>query len=46
VITESKSGREVILAERVVDATGDADVAMRAGAPTHKTPREQMMRHR
>ena len=43
VITESKSGREAILAKRVVDATGDADVATRAGAPTHKTPREQMM---
>jgi hypothetical protein len=43
IITESKSGREAILAKRVVDATGDADVAMRAGAPTHKTPREQMM---
>jgi hypothetical protein len=43
VITEGKSGREAILAKRVVDATGDADVAMRAGAPTHKTPREQMM---
>ena len=34
VITESKSGREAILAQRVVDATGDADVAARAGAPT------------
>ena len=43
VVTESKSGREAILARRVVDATGDADVAMRAGAPTKKTPREQMM---
>jgi FAD dependent oxidoreductase len=43
VITESKSGREAILAERVVDATGDADVAARAGAPTRKTPREEMM---
>jgi ribulose 1,5-bisphosphate synthetase/thiazole synthase len=43
VITESKSGREAILAKRVIDATGDADVAMRAGAPTHKTPREEMM---
>jgi hypothetical protein len=43
VITESKSGREAILAKRVIDATGDADVAARAGAPTHKTPREQMM---
>ncbi len=43
VITESKSGREAILARRVVDATGDADMAARAGAPFHKTPREQMM---
>ncbi len=43
VITESKSGREAILAERVVDATGDADVAARAGAPTHKTPKEEML---
>lgn len=43
VITESKSGREAILAARVVDATGDADVAARAGAPVHKTPREEML---
>ena len=27
VITESKSGREAILARRVIDATGDADIA-------------------
>jgi hypothetical protein len=31
VIVESKAGREAILAARVVDATGDADVAARAG---------------
>ena len=43
VITESKSGREAILAKRVVDATGDADVAYRAGSPTFKTPREEML---
>ncbi len=43
VITESKSGREAILAGRIVDATGDADVAARAGAPVHKTPKEQML---
>src|ERR1700748_1226016 len=43
VITESKSGREAILARRVIDATGDADVAARAGAPFHKPPREEMM---
>ncbi len=43
VITESKSGREAILAQRVVDATGDADVAARAGAPIRKTPPEEML---
>ncbi|MFO1464974.1 MAG: FAD-dependent oxidoreductase [Steroidobacteraceae bacterium] len=43
VITESKAGREAILASRIIDATGDADIAARAGAPVHKTPREQMM---
>lgn len=43
VVIESKAGREAILAQRVVDATGDADVAMRAGAPTRKTARERMM---
>jgi len=42
IIVESKAGREAILAARVVDATGDADVAHRAGAPTFKTPVEQM----
>src|SRR5215210_1838341 len=43
IITESKAGREAIRAARVIDATGDADVAHRAGAPTFHTPREQMM---
>ena len=43
VITESKSGREAILAKRVIDATGDADVAAMAGAPYFKTPKEEMM---
>jgi ribulose 1,5-bisphosphate synthetase/thiazole synthase len=43
VITESKAGREAILAKRVIDATGDADIAFRAGAPTVKTPKEEMM---
>jgi len=42
IIVESKAGREAILAKRVIDATGDADVAHRAGAPTHTTPVEQM----
>jgi ribulose 1,5-bisphosphate synthetase/thiazole synthase len=43
VVTESKSGREAVLAKRVVDATGDADIAARAGAPVRKTPREEML---
>jgi ribulose 1,5-bisphosphate synthetase/thiazole synthase len=43
VITESKAGREAILAKRVIDATGDADIATRAGAPVRKTAREKMM---
>lgn len=42
VITESKAGREAILAKRVIDASGDADVAYRAGVPTYLTPKEQM----
>ncbi len=43
VITESKAGREAILAHVIIDATGDADVAHRAGAPTYKTAKEEMM---
>jgi len=43
VITESKAGREAILARRVVDASGDADVAHRSGAPTFLTPKAEMM---
>src|ERR1700753_888812 len=39
VITESKAGREAILAKRVIDATGDADIAARAGAPYRKSPK-------
>ena len=33
VIVENKSGRQALLGEVVVDASGDADVAARAGAP-------------
>ncbi len=43
IVTESKAGREAILARCVIDGTGDADVAARAGARVHKTPREEMM---
>ncbi|MDB2441685.1 FAD-dependent oxidoreductase, partial [Luminiphilus sp.] len=42
-IVESKAGREAILAKRVIDATGDADVAYRAGAPTVKQAKEDMI---
>ena len=43
IVTESKAGREAILARRVIDGTGDADVAHRAGAETRTTPREEML---
>jgi ribulose 1,5-bisphosphate synthetase/thiazole synthase len=42
IITESKAGREAVLGTVVIDATGDADVAHRAGAATRTTPVEQM----
>ncbi len=42
VITESKSGRRAILAKRVIDATGDGDVAARAGAPFRIDPKETL----
>jgi len=38
VIVESKSGREAILGKVVVDTTGDADVAAKAGAPFNYQP--------
>jgi hypothetical protein len=43
VITESKSGRQAILARRVIDATGDADIAHYSGAPYHKCSKEGLM---
>ena len=43
IITESKSGREAFLARRVIDATGDADIAARSGAPWHQAAKEQLM---
>lgn len=36
VIVESKSGREVILARVVIDASGDGDIAAKAGASYYK----------
>ncbi|MBP8256281.1 MAG: FAD-dependent oxidoreductase [Opitutaceae bacterium] len=40
IITESKSGREAVLGRIVVDCTGDADVAFRAGVPCEKGSKE------
>jgi hypothetical protein len=40
VVAESKSGRQAIAADVVVDATGDGDVAARAGAPFMSPARE------
>ena len=36
VVIESKAGREVIYARRIIDCTGDADVAFRAGVKCSK----------
>lgn len=43
VITESKSGRQAIMAKRIIDATGDADVAFHAGVPFRKNPKNELM---
>ena len=43
IIMECKSGRRAILADRVIDCTGDADIAHFAGAEYRKTCREEMM---
>lgn len=43
VITESKSGRQVILAKAVIDASGDADIAFFAGAPYTQEPTGKLM---
>ena len=41
VIVEGKSGREALLAQVVVDSTGDADVVFMAGAPVRQLPPER-----
>ncbi len=43
IITESKAGREAILGKVVIDASGDADIAFRAGAPVRHSPRAEML---
>ncbi len=42
IITESKEGRKAILAKRVIDCTGDADIAFRSGVPCHKPPKNEL----
>ena len=43
VITESKSGRRVVYAERVIDCSGDADVAYFAGCRYTTLPLEKSL---
>lgn len=43
VITESKSGRLAIRAKRIIDCTGDADIAHLAGCSYRKTPKDEML---
>ncbi|HTV31691.1 MAG TPA: FAD-dependent oxidoreductase [Methylocella sp.] len=43
ILIESKSGRQAILAKRIIDATGDADIAALCGVPHRKTPKEEML---
>lgn len=43
VIIHNKSGRQAILAKRVIDCSGDADVAFYCNVPMIKTPREEML---
>ena len=44
VIVENKSGRQALMARVVVDASGDADVAARAGAPFWQTVADEAPR--
>jgi flavin-dependent dehydrogenase len=38
-IVEDKSGTQAVKASVVIDATGDADIAARAGVPTDPSPK-------
>ena len=38
---ESKSGRRAILADRIIDCTGDADIAHLAGAEYRVTDKKE-----
>ena len=44
VIVENKSGRQALLARIVVDASGDGDVAARAGVPFWQTEKDEAPR--
>ena len=44
ILVESKSGREAMIARVVVDASGDGDVAARAGVPFWQTARDEAPR--
>ena len=44
VIVENKSGRQALMAKVVVDASGDGDVAARAGAPYWQTRKDEAPR--
>ncbi len=44
VIVENKSGRQAVMAKVVVDASGDGDVAARAGAPYWQTYKDEAPR--
>ncbi|MFX1448022.1 MAG: FAD-dependent oxidoreductase [Promethearchaeota archaeon] len=43
VFVESKSGRQAILAKRIIDATGDADIACLSGVPFRKNLKNELM---
>ncbi len=42
VIVENKSGRQAVMAKVVIDASGDGDIAARAGAPFEEYPEEAL----
>ena len=44
VLVENKSGRQAMLADVVIDASGDGDVAARAGAPFWQTRHDEQKR--
>ncbi len=43
VVIHTKSGRLAIRAKRIIDCSGDADLAVYSGAPWVKTPKEEML---